>query len=493
MGLKHIMICEPLELEYAAAGLHDHQVQILDLILERGLERRLRQFQPDLVGTSCYINGVNEVKKICRTVKRWNPACRTVVGGVHASRAPEDFADPSVDCVALGDGTTTLPRIVDAVARKAPLESTPGLAIPCGENAVAFTKPDAYMPDPDSLPLPRRELTAHLRSRYYYLFHQPVTIIKTTWGCWYKCNFCFNWRVTDGLPFSRSPESIVDELAQIETEHVYIVDDIFLINRTRLNHLSRLLSERGIHKKYLVYGRADFVAENEDIIEEWAHLGLSAVIVGLEATTDPELASMNKETTVDSNRRAIAVLRRHGVDTYASLIPQPDYMPEDWARLQRFIEDNGLFYLNISPLTPMPGTTIWDQYKDQITVSRSAHGLWDLSHPVLPTQMPLKAYYRSLLGVYTRSVMDVRRANRLMLGARPPMWSPKFLRLWLGALKVLFQLRSAHHHHSPRQLARAMDTGPEVPGLSWPAPPADVSLPAAQVDHLSADGIGLHA
>jgi len=29
------------------------------------------------------------------------------------------------------------------------------------------------MPPADSLPLPRRDLVAHLRHRYYYLFHQP--------------------------------------------------------------------------------------------------------------------------------------------------------------------------------------------------------------------------------------------------------------------------------------------------------------------------------
>jgi radical SAM superfamily enzyme YgiQ (UPF0313 family) len=51
------------------------------------------------------------------------------------------------------------------------------------------------MPKPDSLPFPRRDLVAHLRHRYYYyLFHQPVATMKTTWGCWYKCNFCYTWR-----------------------------------------------------------------------------------------------------------------------------------------------------------------------------------------------------------------------------------------------------------------------------------------------------------
>jgi hypothetical protein len=38
IGLKHVMCCEPLELEYAAAGLGDAEVRILDLLLERGLE-----------------------------------------------------------------------------------------------------------------------------------------------------------------------------------------------------------------------------------------------------------------------------------------------------------------------------------------------------------------------------------------------------------------------------------------------------------------------
>ena len=32
IGLKHIMICEPLELEYVAAGLEGHEVQVMDLM-----------------------------------------------------------------------------------------------------------------------------------------------------------------------------------------------------------------------------------------------------------------------------------------------------------------------------------------------------------------------------------------------------------------------------------------------------------------------------
>ena len=464
MGLKNVMICEPLELEYVAAGIPpNHEVEIFDMIVEKNLPRRLKRFQPDVIGTSCYISGVNEAIKVCRIAKLWNPKVRTIIGGVHASLVPEDFSDPGVDCIVLGDGTTVIGELLAAFESGRPLAEIPGLALPAGDQAVTRTADRHYMPPPDSLPFPRRELVAHLADRYYYIFHQPVATMKTTWGCWYKCNFCFTWRITDGVPFSRSPESIVEELATIESPDVYIVDDIFLINRRRLSAIAQLLREKGIRKKYLVYGRSDFIAENEDVIAEWAELGLSAVLIGLEASTDSELDSMNKENTVDYNTKAIEVLRRHGVDTYGSLIPNPEYTEEEWNRLMQFIDDNGLYYLNISPLTPLPGTVIWDDYQDKLLVPRRAHGLWDLSHVVLPTRLPLKQFYRFLLKTYSRAILDIRRADRLMLRTRPPVWTYRYLRLWFGAIRIFLQFRSAHRHHTPRQLRRAMDRGPELP------------------------------
>jgi hopanoid C-3 methylase len=472
MGLKHVMICEPLELEYVAAGLAGHDVQILDLIVERGFERRLREFQPDVIGTSCYITGVNEVIKLCRAAKRWNPGVRTVVGGVHAARAPEDFADHSVDCIVLGDGTTIVSELLDAFASGRPLEEIPGLALPISDDEVGFTAERRYMPRPDSLPLPRRDLVAHLRRHYYYIFHRPVATVKTTWGCWYRCNFCYTWQVTGGTPYSRSPESIVDELASIDCEEIYIVDDIFLINRRRLGRIAALMRERGVRKKIFCYGRADFIAENEDVIAEWAELGLTAVLIGLEASTNRELDSMNKETTVDHNRLAVEVLRRHGVDTYGSLIPDPDYSRSDWEQLWRFIDDAGLYYLNVSPLTPLPGTAIWEEYRDRIQVPRRAHGLWDLSHAVLPTRMPLADFYHELRRIYTRAVLSISRANRLTLRTRPPVLSVAYLRIWWGALRIFLQFRRAAQHHSTRELARAMDRGPAVPSLQQRKPDA---------------------
>jgi hopanoid C-3 methylase len=462
IGLRHIMICEPLELEYVAAGLRDHEVQVIDLILEKGLAERLRSFRPDVVGTSSYITGVNEVIKVCRAAKRWNPQCHTIVGGVQAAQVPEDFIDNTVDVIVRGDGTTTMPAVIRALEHGDDVSAIPGVAIPRDASTLIHGPPAAYMPKADELPLPDRSVVRHLRHRYYYLMHRPVATLKTTWGCWYRCNFCYTWRITDGSPYSRSPESIIGELKAIEADEVYIVDDIFLINPRRLAKLADLIRREGIRKNYLVYARADFIAAHEDIIAEWAELGLKAVFVGLEATTDAELDRMDKDSSVDLNLAAIRVLQRHGVDIYGSLIPHPDYTVADWQRLRDFIRSAGLYYVNISPLVPLPGTSEYTVYRDRLAVPREAHGLWDLSHAVIRTRLPLKEYYRQLLLTYATIIFDLRRARRVTKRTLPSIWSWNYIRLLWGATKIGRQFIRAHTHHSQHELRIAMDRGEPV-------------------------------
>jgi radical SAM superfamily enzyme YgiQ (UPF0313 family) len=144
--------------------------------------------------------------------------------------------------------------------------------------------------------------------------------MKTGLGCPYRCTFCFCWQITEGAYLLRSPESVVEELEAIETHEVYIVDDTFLLERRRLLEIADAIRRRGIKKAFLVYGRSDFIANNEDVIKEWSEIGLKAVIIGLEFTSDHELNSINKQASMDENDRAIDVLQRHHIDVYASFI-----------------------------------------------------------------------------------------------------------------------------------------------------------------------------
>ncbi len=178
IGPEHLMLTEPLELEYLAAALEGHEVRLLDLQLERGLRRALRSFRPEIVATTCYITGVNEALKICRQARRQVPGVLTVVGGVHAAVVPEDLSDPGVSAIALTDGISLLPEIVDAVEQGRPLQSIPGLALPLGPGEVRRTEARPYLPDVTSLPRPRRDLTAHLAHRYRVMHFQPIAHLR---------------------------------------------------------------------------------------------------------------------------------------------------------------------------------------------------------------------------------------------------------------------------------------------------------------------------
>lgn len=467
IGLKHIMICEPLELEYIAANLKGHELMIFDHLVEKGFKKRFKTFNPDIIVSSCYKSGTNEVIKLFRLVKSWEKECITIAGGVHATLFPQDYADIAVDVVGVGDGTFLLAEIIDRIEAKLCLSDIAGVAIPVEDGIVAQSTKRPYMPKADTLPFPRRDLVKHLEDKYYYLMHKPVATVKTTWGCWYKCSFCFTWKITDGTPYSRSPESFVNELLTIDAREIYIVDDIFLINRSRLRKIADLLEKHNIKKNYICYARADFIAENEDVIAEWAEIGLKAVFIGLEAVTDGELKKMNKQSPAHYNRMAIEILRKYKIDTYGSLIPGADYEIEDWERLWEFIEDSKLYYVNISPATPLPGAADYNSQKEQLTVPEDAHGLFDLSHQLMPTKMSLKAYYRQLLKLYARTILNTKRADQYTFRTLPSVWSIQYWKVIWGSLKIGKQFYRAHHHHSPKEIAKARYKGIHVEGLNY--------------------------
>src|SRR5262245_10419208 len=94
IGLKHVMICEPLEQGHVAVGGGRDQVGIMDVSVERRCTRRLRAYKPDGVGSSSDVCGVNEVIKLCREAKRGSANCFTVVGGVQAAQIAEASRGP---------------------------------------------------------------------------------------------------------------------------------------------------------------------------------------------------------------------------------------------------------------------------------------------------------------------------------------------------------------------------------------------------------------
>ncbi len=460
IGLHNMMICDPLELEVVAAGLpKHHEVVIYDGIMDRpsNFDRLLKEFEPDVVGFTSYINGVNAIGGMAEKVKAHNPDTLVAAGGVHVTRNGEDFLKTPMDVLVQGEGTFTFAKMVEAFedSRMDNLHRVQGIRVRQDDQFSETTTP-AY-PHPDDVPYARRELTRQWWSDYYYIYHNPCHLIKTAWGCPYTCSFCYCWQATEGHYSFRSPESVVDELEQMWSPNVYIVDDDFFLHPTRMMEIHDLIVKRGIKKNYFTYGRADFIAKHPDIVKAWSKIGLQAIVVGVESYTDSELEYFNKESTAAVNVEAFKVMREANVDPYASFILNPNWDLPDFEKIQKYIYDNQLYYVILQPLMPLPGTAIWDEWKDSVIINRDHHEMWDISHLALPSRLPMKTYFREMVKLYLRTCLNLLRLPGVTLRTLPPFYSPRALqipRVLFGGLRVLSQLWNAHERYLPDEIDR---------------------------------------
>ncbi len=373
IGLQSVMICEPLELMQLSAVLkaNKHEVEIVDMILERKpIEYFVRRFTPELVGITGYISHIGIMKEYAEIIKKINKNIKVAVGGVHATVCPDDFK-----C-----------EYIDYVARSA--EEFYKISN-CEDTSVRYAD---------------RNLPERYTDKYYYLFAHKCALIKTSFGCPYNCNFCFCKEISRYK--ARDIDDVIAELLQIPQKEVYIVDDDFLFNRERLLEFSDKIKKNKIEKNFLVYGRADFIAANEDIIETLSKVGLNSVIVGIEASTQNELDGFNKKSKLEDNEKAVRILKKYGIECYATVILGVDWDKNDFKNLYNYIKRLGLVFVNLQPFTPMPGTPYFDKYKDQLIIPYNEHEKWDMAHLVIkPEKISAGRYYFEILKLYYKITM----------------------------------------------------------------------------------------
>jgi hopanoid C-3 methylase len=403
IGLQSVMICEPLECMILMGVLKEngHEVVFIDMILEkRPLVHFLKLHRPQLVGITGYISHIGVMKNLAKQAKAFDPTIKVGVGGVHAEVCPEDFSDENIDYIF--SDAQSLYQLVGC-------RQTQGI-------------------------LPYRDLPKRYLKKYYYLFQENCALIKTSVGCPYQCNFCFCKEIA---PYAaREIDDVIRELLQIPQREVYIVDDDFLFNRQRLLEFAAAVKKHDIRKHFLCYGRADFIAANEDVILELRNVGLTAVIVGVEASDQEQLNTYNKKTTINDNKNALAILQKHGIECYATVILGVDWTKKEFHQLYDFIKRNRLIFVNLQPLTPMPATPYFDQYKNQLVIPYDQHEKWDMAHLVIaPTKLSVRRYYIEIFKLYYKITLNPRSVGIMLrrYGVKSNM------KLSLGALKISLQ------------------------------------------------------
>lgn len=395
IGLQHVMIVEPLELEVLASltGPDDTPV-IIDMILEKmPIEYFINIEKPDVFCVTGYITNVPAMIDYCMIARQINQNIVTIVGGVHCEVCPMDLESEFIDYRVVRNATTSFPQLLDFLKNKQQFPH----GVLCQNEQY---KQSELPPFNFYYPFPNRILTDKYRKKYFYIFHDKVALLKTSFGCPFVCNFCFCREITKGSYYERPLAEVMTELKSISEKNIYIVDDDFLTSRKRVEEFIEANISENLNKQYLLYGRADFIAQNPDLIERFYNVGLRTVIVGLESFIDHELQQYNKNISAAVNEKAMRILNLNKIDCYATLIVSPGWGRNEFTHLKNKIKSLGIHYVNLQPLTPLPGTG-QKVNQSKLIIPYSEFEKWDLAHITLrPEKMSVAESYKNILTLY---------------------------------------------------------------------------------------------
>jgi len=399
-GFRTLAVVEPLGLEMVAAALQrEHEVQIVDLLPGVNLEKAALRFRPDACGISCsFTVDVGETLAAARYLKDMFPDLFVFVGGHHASLSPGDFSVPWVDVLIVGEGEETAPALLRAWGEGQDLLSVAGLVLNRdGEQVATGLRP--LLPSLDQLPFPARDLVRKWRRLYHLGTRGRLASLETSRGCPYRCTFCSVWKFHQGKVRFKSAERVVEELAATEAKNIFITDDNFLASIRRAEAIADLLLRRGIRKRYIFQARTDSIARHPETVAKLREAGFVTVFLGLEKIDAEEMESIHKANTVEANEAALAVLRKVGMNTYGTLIVDPDYDEGDFRRLREYVRRHAIPNAWFTVLTPLPGTALFEQLQETLTTRNWE--MFDLAHAVLPTKLGLERFYREYAQLYT--------------------------------------------------------------------------------------------
>ncbi|MBA7499049.1 hypothetical protein ES704_01788 [subsurface metagenome] len=169
-------------------------------------------------------------------------------------------------------------------------------------------------------------------------------------------------------------EEVRELVDKYHVDSIQVWDDLFTYNKKRLRKIAEVLKEEGVTEKvqFSCQSRANLV--DDELCEILQDINVKAVGFGFESGSDKTLGYLKKGTvTVEQNRRAIQMCKKHGFKVFGSLMfGSPGETLDDMKQtldLIDFMKENDANLIWAFVTTPFPGTEIWEIAKQKGVVS----------------------------------------------------------------------------------------------------------------------------
>lgn len=390
-------------------------VKILDClplhIGYRSLAKEIINYRPDVVAVgenhSMY---ASEALKVLKLAKAIDKEIVTVAGGTHFANTIEwTLKSGVVDFVVIGEGEVTFLELIRYLMdRREGVEEVKGIAFKRGDE-IFITEPRPLIEDLDALPMPAYDmLPMHLYGRSRYLFSPGGTTIHHSRGCTGRCSFCAFWvnnaerRVEGGkvrlIPRFRtkSPEYTVSEIEYLYRVHnkrmMIFVDDSFNLLPEWNDRFADLLIKKDLPVQWFAFMRADCLLRDEEngILEKLVRSGLVHICIGIERPEEDVLRDFNKKFYRPSiTEKVVEIFKKKYPQVFLQgtfIVGHRKESEKTLRNLGEYAKRLNLDFPAFHPLTPVPGTMMYDEAIAKGWLKDINYDEFDWSTPVMDSE-----------------------------------------------------------------------------------------------------------
>ncbi|MGB5302028.1 MAG: radical SAM protein, partial [Gemmatimonadota bacterium] len=202
--------------------------------------------------------------------------------------------------------------------------------------------------------------------------HYNRLTVQASRGCPHRCEFCASSVLLTNRYKQKPVDNVVREIDRIleiwDRPFIEFADDNALVNRS---YWKELLT-RVRAKRLRWFAETDLsVARDPELLDLMRESGCAQVLIGLESPVEEglaglELASDWKRKRFPDYRDAIREIQSRGITVNGCFVIGLDgHTPDIFDQVFEFVRDSGLYEVQITILTPFPGTPLYDRLVEE--------------------------------------------------------------------------------------------------------------------------------
>ena len=229
-----------------------------------------------------------------------------------------------------------------------------------------------------------------------------TSAIEATRGCPYKCEFCPETNISNGISYYERPiVDVIEELKSIPQKIVMFYDSSLTINPKYTKELFREMKK--LKKRFFCNGNVDTLSKDEELVRLSKEAGCLAWLIGFESVSQETLDSIDKKTNkIQYYKKAVENIHRNKMAVIGCFIFGFDNDKKTvFEKTIGMIKELNIDVADFCALTPFPGTPIYSKFQKESRIITSDWSKYNLKSVVFkPKNMTMGDLQNGLTKMY---------------------------------------------------------------------------------------------